>query len=88
WIGYDGSSWVTASEDIVRYYMDPRNFLDETNVFQFMTHTYDGNKHTADGLKTMVKGTFLSGESSGGSSNPGNTDSSSGGGTVIGPGAV
>ncbi|WP_313582882.1 dockerin type I domain-containing protein [Lacrimispora sp.] len=88
WIGYDGSSWVTASEDIVRYYMDPRNFLDETNIFQFMTHTYDSNKHTAEGLKTMVKGTFLSGESSGGSSNSGNTDSSSGDGTVIGPGAA
>jgi beta-N-acetylglucosaminidase/uncharacterized protein YraI len=88
WIGYDGSTWVTASEDIVKYYMDPRNFLDETNVFQFMTHTYDSNKHTAEGLKTMVKGSFLSGESAGGSSNQGNTDSSSGGGTVIGPGGA
>ncbi|GLC79170.1 dockerin type I domain-containing protein [Lacrimispora brassicae] len=89
WIGYDGSTWVTASSDIVKYYMDPRNFLDETNVFQFMTHTYDGGKHTAEGLKTMVKGTFLSGESSGGSSTaPGNTDSSSGGGSVTGPGAA
>ena len=90
WIGYDGSTWVTASEDIVKYYMDPRNFLDETNVFQFMTHTYDSGKHRLEGLKTMVKGTFLSGESAGGSSGsaPGSTDSSSGGGTVTGPGAV
>ena len=78
WIGYDGSSWVTASEDIVKYYMDPRNFLDETNVFQFLTHTYDGNKQTAAGLETMVKGSFLSGQSSvGASSGSGSPDSNS-----------
>ncbi len=100
WIGYDSSSWVTASEDIVRYYMDPRNFLDETNVFQFLTHTYDGNKQTAAGLETMVKGTFLSGQSavgasSGSSSSGGNSEGNSGGtgpvspvgpGEAIGPG--
>lgn len=88
WIGYDGSSWVTASEDIVKYYMDPRNFLNETNVFQFMLHTYDSSKHTSEGLKTMVKGTFLSGESAGGSSVSGNTDSSSGSSPAAGPGAA
>lgn len=26
WPGFDGSAWVAASEDIIRYYMDPRNF--------------------------------------------------------------
>lgn len=75
WVGFDGSSWVTASEDIVKYYMDPRNFLDETNVFQFLTHTYDSNKHTMEGLNTMVKGTFLSGGTV-------NTDTSQSGGTT------
>ncbi len=75
WVGFDGSSWVTASEDIVKYYLDPRNFLDETNVFQFLTHTYDSNKHTMEGLNTMVKGTFLSGGTV-------NTDTSQSGGTT------
>lgn len=88
WVGYDGSSWVTASEDIVKYYMDPRNFLDETNVFQFLTHTYDSNKHTMEGLQTMVKGTFLSGQSSVVDSGTGTTDNSSGGAPSAGPGAV
>ena len=35
WTGFDGSNWVAASQDIIRYYMDPRNFLDDTYVFQF-----------------------------------------------------
>lgn len=87
WVGYDGSSWVTASEDIVKYYMDPRNFLDETNVFQYLTHTYDSGRHTMEGLQTMVKGTFLSGQSAGGGTSSGSTDSQTGGAANIGPGA-
>ena len=94
WVGYDGSTWVTASEDIVKYYMDPRNFLDEANVFQFLTHTYDSNKHTIQGLNTMVKGTFLSGSTPNTGSSPGSSDSSGEGngtpaetGAVVGPGA-
>lgn len=61
WTGLDGSSWVAASPDIIRYYMDPRNFLDETYVFQFLAHQYDPNTQTREGLTSMVAGTFLSG---------------------------
>ena len=92
WIGYDGASWVTASQDIVKYYMDPRNFLDETNIFQFLSHSYDASTQTADGLKTMVKGTFLEGsvtgsKTSSSSSGSGGSDPSSYGPGVTGPGA-
>lgn len=52
-------AWVAASEDGLKYYMD-RNFLDETNVFQFLTHTYISNNHTVEGLQTG-KGSFLAG---------------------------
>ena len=87
WSGFDGSSWVAASEDIVKYYMDPRNFLDETNVFQFLTHTYDSNSHTVEGLQTMVKGTFLSGTAAGGgSSSPGGSSPGGGDSSSYGPG--
>ena len=43
WTGFDGSSWVAASKDIVAYYMDPRNFLNDTYVFQFLHHAFDSN---------------------------------------------
>ncbi|WP_313073911.1 dockerin type I domain-containing protein [Lacrimispora sp.] len=90
WVGFDGSSWVTASEDIVKYYMDPRNFLDETNVFQFLSHSYDSNKQTMDGLQTMTKGTFLSGGSSSGgnSTNSSNTSNPTGNTQNAGPGGT
>lgn len=87
WPGFDGSAWVAASEDIVKYYMDPRNFLDETNVFQFLTHTYDSNSHTMEGLQTMVKGTFLAGTAPGGGTSGGGSPAGSpAGGSTSGPG--
>ena len=61
WTGFDGSNWVAASEDIIRYYMDPRNFLDDTYVFQFLSHEYNSSTQTRDGLAKMVEGSFLSG---------------------------
>lgn len=82
WPGFDGSSWVAASEDIIRYYMDPRNFLDEDYVFQFLLQRYDGSVHTADGLRTMLKGTFMESNQTAGEGS--SSDGSSSGGTVSG----
>ena len=59
WTGFDGATWVAASEEIVAYYMDPRNFLNDTYVFQFLKHSYDSAHQTKAGLESMVKGTFL-----------------------------
>lgn len=59
WTGFDGSSWVAASKDIVAYYMDPRNFLNDTYVFQFLHHAYDSNTQTRAGLTSLITGTFL-----------------------------
>lgn len=59
WTGFDGASWVAASEEIVAYYMDPRNFLNDIYVFQFLHHSYDSAHQTKDGLQSMIKGTFL-----------------------------
>ncbi len=59
WVGLDGSSWVAASEGIIAYHLDPRNFLNSTDIFQFLSHSYYPNYQTLDGLKKMVAGTFL-----------------------------
>ncbi len=61
WPGFDGSSWVAASEEIISYYMDPRNFLNETYIFQFLLQSYDSSVHTREGLVSLVSGTFLEG---------------------------
>ena len=53
------SGYVCASEGIVKYYLDPRNFLNEVNIFQFLEISYNEKIHTIDGIKSSVKGTFL-----------------------------
>lgn len=61
WVAMDGASWVPASKSITEYYMDPRNFLDATTIFQFLNHTYDSSKQDESTLSSMVTGTFLAG---------------------------
>ena len=62
WPGFDGATWVGASQKIVAYFMDPRNFLDDSYVFQFAAHDYNPEIQTIDGLRSMLKGTFLEGQ--------------------------
>ena len=64
WPGFDSSAWVAASEDVIRYYMDPRNFLDSAYVFQFLVQSYDAGTQTASGVETLVQGTFMEGRAS------------------------
>ena len=86
WPGFDGSSWVQASEDIIRYYMDPRNFLNDKYIFQFMKQSYNSSIHSREGLESMVSGTFLSGTaSSAGAPASGNRSSGSSEGSGSGP---
>ena len=59
WPTFDGNAWVAASRDITAAYLDPRNFLYEPYVFQFEHHTFNAYIHSIDGIKEMVKGTFL-----------------------------
>ncbi len=59
WIGFDSDSWVCASKEIIAYYMDPRNFLDEESIFQFQLQSYNASIHNVDGLRTLVSGSFL-----------------------------
>ena len=59
WPTFDGSAWVAASREVTAAYLDPRNFLYDPYVFQFEHHTFNANIHSLDGVKEMVKGTFL-----------------------------
>ncbi len=58
WISTNGG-WTGASREAIRYYMDPRNFLDSNNIYMFLTQSYGYATYTEAGLKKIVKGTFL-----------------------------
>ena len=56
---YDNGLYC-ASEKAVAYYMDPRNFLDENNIFQFeKLNVYESSVHTIEGIRNKIKGSFL-----------------------------
>ncbi len=59
YVVFDSGGWVAASEGIVRYYMDPRNFLNEGNIFLFLQQSYNPVLQTEKGMQTLVANTFL-----------------------------
>ncbi|MCR5507450.1 MAG: SH3 domain-containing protein [Lachnospiraceae bacterium] len=58
WYGFDGGTWASASRELISYYMDPRNFLDESGIYQF--ETLDSlDYQNEDGVRRIIEGTFL-----------------------------
>lgn len=53
------SGCYCASKGTIEYYMDPRNFLTEVNIFQFSEMSFNSKVHTLATVKSIVKGTFL-----------------------------
>ena len=58
WITLEGR-WTYASRAAIEFFMDPRNSLDDVNIFAFAKQSYDTTSQTKEGLRTVVKGTFL-----------------------------
>jgi len=54
---YD-SGWYSASDDAVRYFVDPRNFLNERDIFQFEDISYYERDY-ATGVDNVLRGTFM-----------------------------
>lgn len=54
----ESPNWVSASEEAVKYYMDPRNFLTEDYIFQFESTAYDSS-HTIEGVEIIFEGTWM-----------------------------
>lgn len=53
YVEMDSGGWVTPTTEIIAYFMDPRNFLTDTYVFQFENLLYS-DKHTVEGLKSIL----------------------------------
>lgn len=59
WTVFDTGGWVAASREIVAYYMDPRNFLSQNSIFQFLLQSFDAKVQNVAGVERLVDGTFL-----------------------------
>lgn len=54
-----GKYWFAANKKMIAYYLDPRNFLNNRQIFMFETLSYNSNYHTKEGIESMLKGTFM-----------------------------
>ncbi len=54
-----GTNWYYASPNAVAYYMDPRNHLTETGIFQFELLSYN-EAQTLEALENYLSTTFMS----------------------------
>lgn len=59
---FDNGTWLCASDKAIKYEMDPRNILNNDEIFQFLELKYTDGAQTEDGIKTITKDTFLSGD--------------------------
>ncbi len=62
YVAYDSGNWVTAERDVVAYYMEPRNFLNENYIYMFLDQSYNANIQNKEGLQKILNGTFMAGE--------------------------
>lgn len=60
WYGFDGGSWASASRELIQYYLDPRNFLDESGIFQFETLEYQSYQNES-GVSNILASSFMNG---------------------------
>ena len=62
YVSYDSGDWVTAEREVVEYYLEPRNFINENSIYMFLDQTYNPNIQNAEGLQKILNGTFMEGE--------------------------
>ncbi len=61
YVSYDSGNWVTAEREVVEYYMEPRNFLNENYIYMFIEQSYNPAIQTKEGLQLILNGTFMEG---------------------------
>ena len=53
-------NWYIANNQTVAYFLDPRNFLDETSILMFEDLSFS-EYYKEDAVKSVLKGTFMEG---------------------------
>lgn len=59
YIAKDSSTWVSASKNAIAYFMDPRNFLNDTYIYMFEQLAYDSEVQTQEGVEAILYGSFM-----------------------------
>ena len=57
---YDGSNWYCANRQTIAYYIDPRNFLNQYNIFMFLNLSFHDSE-TPETIQKLLNSTFMRG---------------------------
>ena len=60
---FDNGHWLCASNIAIEHQIDPRNILNEEEIFQFKELNYTEGAYTIEGMEYITNNTFLEGES-------------------------
>jgi len=58
---YDSGAWYQASREAIAYFLDPRNFLNEQDIFMFETLGYDAASQSQGAVERALEKTFMFG---------------------------
>lgn len=56
---FDSGGWVQASTELVQYALDPRNFLNDINIFMFESLAFDSSVQNIEGVNNIIAGSFM-----------------------------
>ena len=56
---YDSGAWYQASRETIEYFMDPRNWLNEHEIFMFETLQFDAEAQTPEAVEKTLSKTFM-----------------------------
>lgn len=59
WISLSGKGWYAASKQTIAFYLDPRNFLDESHIFMFENLGYNPETQTAEVVNKIIGSSFM-----------------------------
>lgn len=59
WVSKENGRWYYVSREVIKHYMDPRNFLNANSIYTFLQQAYDPVHQTEAGLRKVISGTFL-----------------------------
>lgn len=56
---YDSGAWYQASREAIAYFMDPRNFLSEAEVFMFESLDFNEGAQTVEAVERALSKSFM-----------------------------
>ena len=59
WVEFSGGGWYAASYQTISFFLDPRNFLDESHIFMFENLGYNPVTQTSTAVNKILSGTFM-----------------------------